>query len=94
LISDGFNRGTTTSSFRVYSELVIRGLEFAAMYSAADMESAKAFLDLIEAEADKGGAHYAPCFRDCLHDNREWVQERLAELICTTVALSSDYDID
>lgn len=27
--------------------------------------------------ADVDGDHYAPCFRDCLGDNREWVKDKI-----------------
>ena len=36
--------------------------------------------DIIDA-ADAHGPHYAPDFRDCLTDNRNWVETMLAALI-------------
>lgn len=49
----------------------------AAMATAA----AGKFLDGIQEMADVDGPHYAPCFRDCLGDNREWVEPLLAALL-------------
>lgn len=44
-------------------------------------KQARRFLEALQVEADVGGLHYAPCFRDCLSDNMGWVEMRLAELI-------------
>lgn len=38
-------------------------------------------LDRISDTADAGGEHYAPCFRDCLGDNRDWVAPIIAEAL-------------
>jgi hypothetical protein len=48
---------------------------------ASHRRQAREFLEAIQDEADIGGLHYAPCFRDCLGDNMGWVQMRVAELI-------------
>lgn len=39
------------------------------------------FLDELSDMADTHGKTYAPCFRDDLADNREWIRQKLAELI-------------
>lgn len=41
------------------------------------LTKAREFLESIVDEADTRGEHYAPCFRDCLADNLDWVAERL-----------------
>jgi len=45
--------------------------------------AAGAFIEQLMKDADAGGAHYSPDFRDALHDNRHWVTDRLAELLAT-----------
>lgn len=44
-------------------------------------DTAEAFIVYLLAMADVGGEHYAPDFRDCLHDEREWVVKELAALL-------------
>lgn len=51
-------------------------------------QCAAKFIDSIQEAADVGGAHYAPCFRDCLGDNRDWVKAKLAELIAHREAIA------
>lgn len=42
---------------------------------------AKEIIDQIQNQADRGGQHYSPCFRDSLGDARSWAEPILQEAL-------------
>lgn len=56
------------------------------MIGALAAAAAEKFFEAVqEIAATTDGPHYAPCFRDCLGDNRAWVEPILAALLITAM---------
>lgn len=49
----------------------------------APLQIAKRFVAFVIEEADVVGDHYSPMLRDCIEDNREWIEAKLADLVAT-----------